>query len=144
MSIIVLIFREEIFEALKAVSIPVIYGPMDSFSNKVELKHDRWRNAEGLLKSQIRFSLMSDHSIHLQRNIFYPLRYLLRLGLSKFNSISKVTSEAAEILGIEKLGQIKEGFKASLVVWNGDPFSITSHPILVVGEGKIVYKESFW
>lgn len=133
--------REEIFTALKAVSIPVIYGPMDSFPNKVELKHDRWRNAKGLLKSQVRFSLMSDHPILIQRNIFYTLRHLLRLGLSKSNAISKITSEAAEILGIEKLGQIKEGFKASLVVWNGDPFSITSYPILVLGEGKIVYKE---
>jgi imidazolonepropionase-like amidohydrolase len=84
---------------------------------------------------------MSDHPIILQRNIFYTLRHLLRLGLSKSNAISKITSEAAEILGIEKLGQIKEGFKASLIVWNGDPFTITSYPTLVVGEGKIVYKE---
>jgi imidazolonepropionase-like amidohydrolase len=133
--------REEVFAALKAVSIPVIYGPMDSFSNKIELKHDRWRNAEVLLKSKVRFSLMSDHPIILQRNIFYTLRHLLRLGLSKSNAISKITSESAGILGIENLGQIKEGFKASLIVWNGDPFSLTSYPILVVGEGKIVYKE---
>jgi len=133
--------REEVFAALKAVSIPVIYGPMDSFSNKIELKHDRWRNAKVLLKSKVRFSLMSDHPIILQRNIFYTLRHLLRLGLSKSNAISKITSEAAEILGIENLGQIKEGFKASMIGWNGDPFSITSYPILVIGEGKIVYKE---
>lgn len=133
--------RECVFATLKAVSIPVICGPMDSFSNKIELKHDRWRNAEVLLKSKVRFSLMSDHPIILQRNIFYTLRHLLRLGLSKSNAISKITSEAAEILGIENLGQIKEGFKASLIVWNGDHFSITSYPILIVGEGKIVYKE---
>jgi len=133
--------REEIFAALNRVSIPIIYGPMDSFPNKVELKHDKWRNAEGLLKSKAKFSLMSDHPIILQRNIFYTLRHLLRLGLSKPCAISKITSEAAEILGIEKLGQVKEGFKTSLVVWNGDPFSITSYPILIVGEGRIVYKE---
>lgn len=84
---------------------------------------------------------MSDHPIILQRNIFYTLRHLLRLGLSKSCAISKITSEAAEILGMEKLGRIKEGFKTSLVVWNGDPFSVTSYPILIVGEGRIVYKE---
>ena len=28
-----------------------------------------------------------------------------------------------------------------MIGWNGDPFSITSYPILVIGEGKIVYKE---
>ena len=87
---------------------------------------------------------MSDYPIILQRNIFYTLRHLLRLGLSKSLAISKITSEAPGILGIDKIGQIKEGFKASLIVWNGDPFSITSYLTLVVGEGKIVYKEQIY
>ena len=28
-----------------------------------------------------------------------------------------------------------------MVVWNGDPFSLSSHPILVIGEGRTVYDE---
>ena len=28
-----------------------------------------------------------------------------------------------------------------MVVWNGDPFSLSSHPILVIGEGRIVFDE---
>ncbi len=34
---------------------------MDSFSNKDELRYNNWRNAELLLKSGAKFSLMSDH-----------------------------------------------------------------------------------
>ena len=135
------VHRVEIFEALKANSIPIIYGPMDSFSNKDELRHNSWRNAELLLQSGAKFSLMSDHPIILQRNMFYTVRHLLRFGLSKAGAISKITSEAAEIIGAPNLGQIKPGYKASLIVWNGDPFSITSYPILVIGEGQVVYKD---
>ena len=135
------VHREEVFTALKASSIPVIYGPMDSFPYKVELKHESWRNAEKLLNSGAKFSIMSDHPVILQRNILYSLRHLLRFGLSKADAISKISKEAAEIIGAQNIGQVGAGFKASIVVWNGDPFSLSSYPILVIAEGRTVYEE---
>jgi imidazolonepropionase-like amidohydrolase len=135
------IYREEVFSALKAASIPIVYGPMDSFPYKVELKHESWRNVEKLLNSGAKFSIMSDHPVILQRNMFYTLRHLLRFGLSKADAISKITKESAEIIGGQGIGQIQPGFKASLVAWNGDPFSLASHPVLVIAEGKTVYEE---
>jgi imidazolonepropionase-like amidohydrolase len=136
------VHREEIFRELKGASLPVIYGPMDAFPYKVELKHESWKNVEKLLNSGIKFSLMSDHPVILQRNIFYSLRHMLRFGLSKAHAISKITKDAAEIIGVQNIGQIRPGFKASLIVWNGDPFSLSSHPILVIAEGRPVYDES--
>jgi imidazolonepropionase-like amidohydrolase len=135
------VHREEIFTALKASSIPIIYGPMDSFPYKVELKHESWRNAEKLLNSGAKFSIMSDHPVILQRNIIYSLKHLLRFGLSKADAISKISKEAAEIIGAQNIGQVRAGFKASIVVWNGDPFSLSSYPILVIAEGRTVYEE---
>jgi imidazolonepropionase-like amidohydrolase len=135
------VHRQEVFGALRDASIPVIYGPMDAFPYKVELKHESWKNVEVLLKSTAKFSLMSDHPVILQRNIFYTLRHLLRFGLSKAEAISKIT-EPAEIIGAHNIiGQVKPGFKASMVIWNGDPLLLTSHPILVIAEGKVVYEE---
>jgi imidazolonepropionase-like amidohydrolase len=135
------VHREEIFTALKASSVPIIYGPMDSFPYKVELKHESWRNAEKLLNSGAKFSIMSDHPVILQRNIFYSLRHLLRFGLSKAHAISKITKEAAEIIGAQNIGQVRVGYKASLVLWNGDPFTLSNYPISVIAEGKMVYQE---
>jgi hypothetical protein len=62
-------------------------------------------------------------------------------SLSRANAISKITKEAAEIIGTQNIGQIKPGFKASIVVWNGDPFSLYSHPTLIIAEGRTVYDE---
>src|SRR5919108_355484 len=53
------VHREEIFRNLRAASLPVIYGPMDAFPYKVELKHESWKNVEKLLNSGLKFSLMS-------------------------------------------------------------------------------------
>jgi len=94
-----------------------------------------------VLASGIKFCMMSDHPVLLQRNMFYTLRHFMRFGLSKEQAVSKVTKEAAEILGAPGLGEVKEGYKASLVVWSGDPFDVASHPKLVIGEGKTVYEE---
>jgi imidazolonepropionase-like amidohydrolase len=114
---------------------------LDAFPYKVELKHESWKNVKKLLNSGIKFSLMSDHPVILQRNIFYSLRHMLRFGLSKAHAISKITKDAAEIIGVQNIGQIRPGFKASLIVWNGDPFSLSSYPKLVIAEGRTVYEE---
>jgi hypothetical protein len=37
------VHRKEVFESLRYASIPVIYGPMDAFPYKGELKHESWR-----------------------------------------------------------------------------------------------------
>jgi imidazolonepropionase-like amidohydrolase len=135
------IYRRDVFSFLNSNNIPIIYGPLDSFPYKVELKHESWKNIKPLIDSKAKFSLMSDHPVILQRNMFYTLRHLLRFGLSKSEAISKITKESADIIGIYDLGQIKPGFKSSFVIWNGDPFSITNYPVMSIAEGQIVYQE---
>ncbi|PSO06392.1 imidazolonepropionase [Candidatus Marsarchaeota G2 archaeon BE_D] len=135
------IYREEVFRAVKHAGVPLVYGPMDSFPYKVELKHESWRNAKVVLASGIKFCMMSDHPVLLQRNMFYTLRHFMRFGLKREHAISKLTKEAAEIIGAKDLGQVRGGYKASLVVWSGDPFNVESYPKLVVGEGRIVHQE---
>jgi imidazolonepropionase-like amidohydrolase len=61
--------------------------------------------------------------------------------MSKADAISKITKEAADIIGVNDIGQVKPGYKASFVGWNGDPFSLSSYPVLVIAEGKTVYQE---
>jgi imidazolonepropionase-like amidohydrolase len=136
------VHREEVFAALRKAGIPIIYGPTDAFPYKVELKHESWKNAEKLLRSGAKFSIMSDHPVTLQRNLLYSLRHLLRFGLSRAQAISKITREPAEIIGAQNIGEVRQGFKASLVVWSGDPFSLASYPTLVVAEGDIVHESS--
>ena len=47
--------------------------------------------------------------------------------MSKAKAISKITKESIEIIGANDLGQIKPGIISSLIVWNGDPFSLDSY-----------------
>ncbi|MHA1608430.1 MAG: amidohydrolase family protein [Candidatus Njordarchaeales archaeon] len=136
------VHRVEIFRKIKEANVPIIYGPIDSFAYKTELKHDTYKNVKALIESKAKFTLMTDHPVMLARNLHLQLRYFLMYGLSEEKAISIITKEAAEILGISDiLGTVEPGKLASLVVWNTNPFYLGAHPIAIIAEGKVIYKK---
>ena len=131
-----------IFTMLKKRNIPVVYGPLDAFPYKVELKHMNWKNISHLLDSKVDFGLMTDHPVVLQTSFLYQLRLFTRLGLNKEQAIRIITYQNAKILGIDTiLGTLEKRKWASFICWNGDPFDMTKYPVAVYGEGKLLYSE---
>jgi imidazolonepropionase-like amidohydrolase len=134
------IFEGRVYEELARRDVPVIYGPLDSFAYKVELRHEDPRNVRLLVESGVRFGLMTDHPVILQSTLLLCLRWFLRAGLSPAEAIGIVTRRNAEILGVaDRLGTLERGRWASLVCWDGDPFELASQPALVLGEGRPVH-----
>lgn len=131
----------ELWEKVKKRNMPLIYGPVDSFSYKVELKNEDWRNMRYLVESGLKFAVMSDHPVVLQRNLPLQLRFFRRFGMSREESIALISGNSADILGLKNIGKVKKGYLASLVVWNGEPFSMEAWPTMVIGEGRVVYEE---
>jgi imidazolonepropionase-like amidohydrolase len=130
----------EIFQELRRRKIPVVYGPVDSFAYKVELKHENWRNIRHLIASGVDFGLMSDHPVTLARQLFLQTRWFIRAGFSKQQAIELITHRNARILGIDDhVGSLEKGKWASFSCWNGDPFDLASYPVAVFGEGQLVY-----
>ena len=134
------VHRPEIFRELKKRKIPVVYGPIDSFAYKVELKHEDRRNVRYLVQSGVEFGLMTDHPITLARQLLMQTRWFLRAGLSKQQAIELISRRNAKILGIDdRLGTLEKGKWASFVCWNGDPFDLASYPVAAYGEGQLLY-----
>lgn len=137
------VHQPAIYAQLKKKNIPVVFGPMDAFAYKVELKHEAWRNVRHLIEAKIPFGLMTDHPVVLSRNLFLQTRLLVRAGMSKQQAIEVITRQNAAILGLDKLlGSLKKGKWASFVCFNGDPFDMTNYPCAVYGEGKILFKDN--
>ncbi len=132
-----------IFEELRKRNIPVVYGPVDGFPYKVELKHENWRNIKHLLDSGVEFGLMSDHPVTPARQLLLQTRWLIRCGLSRQQAVEVLTRSNARILGLEEtLGTLEQGKWASFVCWNSDPFDLTGYPVAVYGEGDLLYQAS--
>jgi imidazolonepropionase-like amidohydrolase len=130
----------EIFGELKKAGIPVIYGPVDAFASKVELKHKNWQNIRHLLESGVQYGLMTDHPVTPARNLLMQTRWFIRAGLSKQQAVELISRRNAEILGIDRMvGTLRKGRWASFVCWNGDPFDLTKYPVAVFAEGSQIY-----
>jgi len=130
-----------VFERIKRERVPLVYGPVDAHAYKTELKHESYRNIKFLVQARPFFALMSDHPVVLQRNLFLQTRFLLRYGMDPTEAIATVTYNPARILGLDA-GAVREGWRASLVVWKTDPFRLDSYPIAVIGEGRILHEEA--
>jgi imidazolonepropionase-like amidohydrolase len=131
-----------IYAALKDRGIPVVFGPLDAFAYKVELRHENWRNVRHLLQSGVDFGLMTDHPVIPQRNLLLELRWFIRCGLNRQDAIEIITRRNAQILGIDGfLGTLGKGKWASFSCWNGDPFDVTRYPVKVIAEGEVVFEE---
>ena len=131
-----------IYAALKERGIPVVYGPLDAFAYKVELRHENWRNVRHLIESGVDFGLMTDHPVIPQRNLLLGLRWFIRCGLNRQDAIEIITRRNAQILGVDGfLGTLGKGKWASFSCWNGDPFDTTRYPVKVVAEGEVVFEE---
>jgi imidazolonepropionase-like amidohydrolase len=127
----------EAFNRLKEEKISLIYGPLDSFAYKVELKDDDTENVKKLIESGLEFGIMTDHPVVLQRNLILQLKHLLKHGMKKEDCIKVITKTNAKILEIDDvLGTLEKDKWASFICWNGDPFSLESYPLKVYGEGK--------
>ena len=88
----------------------------------MELKHENWRNVRFLLESGVDFGLMTDHPVIPQRNLALELRWFMRCGLNRQDSLEIITRRNAEILGIDgQLGTLEKGKWASFTCWNGTP-----------------------
>jgi len=132
----------DIFKELKRRQISVVYGPLDAFAYKVELRHENWRNIHHLLNSGVRFGLMTDHPVVASRQLLLQTRWFLRAGFTEQQAIEILTRHNAEILGLDKnLGSLEKGKWASFIGWNGNPFDLNHYPLTVYGEGQRVFHE---
>jgi imidazolonepropionase-like amidohydrolase len=62
-------------------------------------------------------------------------------GLSRADALRSATSASARYLGLPRLGQVKAGFMADLVLLSGNPLEDLRHlrnPLLVIKDGEIV------
>jgi imidazolonepropionase-like amidohydrolase len=66
--------------------------------------------------------------------------YAMKAGLSFEGALEAVTTAPAKIIGVERrMGMVKAGLDADLVLWSGEPFASTTRPIAVLVSGKPVY-----
>ena len=131
-----------IVEELKQEGLYAVVGPSLSDRSKYELKNLTFETAGVLSKAGIKIAIMTDHPV-------IPLQYLpmcaalaVKAGMDETEALKAITIYAAEILGIDdRVGSIKEGKDADLVIWEGHPFELQSTVEYTIINGSVIYKK---
>ncbi|EMD00876.1 hypothetical protein BAUCODRAFT_29260 [Baudoinia panamericana UAMH 10762] len=79
---------------------------------------------------------VSDNPVLNAQHVVFEAAKAYRNGLPYHAALAAVTAEPARVLGLgERIGKLKEGFDADIVVWDSDPLSVGATPVQVWIDG---------
>ncbi len=130
-----------IADHIKASGVSVIIGPTMTFKTKIELRNKSFETPKVMYEKGVPFALMTDHPVIEEKYLPLCAALYVKDGLPKEEGLKAITINAAKILGLDnKIGSIKEGKDADLVLFDGCPLEIFTNTLYTIIDGKIIYK----
>jgi imidazolonepropionase-like amidohydrolase len=127
----------ECADRLAAAKVPVAFGPLT-----VTDRRDTLEAPAALVRAGVPVAFVSDAPSTPEEHLRVTAAFAVKYGMDREAALRALTTVPAEILGLAKeCGSIAEGRAADLVVWSGDPLSLTSAPELVIVDGRIVWRK---
>jgi imidazolonepropionase-like amidohydrolase len=127
---------------LVRLKVPVIWGPLVRFDERLELKGRDDATPAKLRSAGVPFAFGTlDDQPSASRFLPLGAAETLRSGLSADDALAAITSASARILGVEdRVGTLAPGRDADLVVATGSPFDPASRVELVLVDGKVAWE----
>jgi len=129
-----------IAEEIAASGYPAIVGPSLSSRTKDEVACSDFKTPCVLKKAGVTVALTTDHPV--SRIQYLPLCAALaaKEGLDEMDALRAITIDAARICRVDhRLGSLKEGKDADLVIYDGSPLEIHSSVCMTLINGRIVW-----
>ena len=127
-------------EAIAKAGVPVILHPTLA-RDFGEAENMSKESASILKKAGIPVALQSGFESYVPKTrvVLFEAGTTAAFGLTMEEALATITSDAARILGIDKrVGSLEAGKDGDLALYDGDPFSWTSHCVGTVIEGEVV------
>ena len=123
-------------------NIPVSVGPSLVGFEKVELRNITFETPAKLWKAGVKISIQSDSFTRLRYFSVLPCM-AIKEGLPVNEALKSITINAAEMIGVaNRLGSLKEGKDADLVIWTDHPLkNFYAENKMTFIDGKIAYKK---
>ena len=104
----------------------------DNMYYKVESYRASERSGQILYENGITPVYVSDNPVINSQHVKQEAAKAYGYGLPYHVALAGITSAPAELLGLgERLGKVKAGFDADIVVWDSDPLSLGAAPLQV-------------
>jgi imidazolonepropionase-like amidohydrolase len=119
----------------------------DEWGFKPELYDTSFYLPKYLVDAGIPLVLTTDHPAGYGKLLTYQAQVAYHYGVDADHAIASLTGVPAKALGLDnRIGYIRPGFDADLVVWNKHPLQLGATPLLVSINGDVVINatESLW
>jgi imidazolonepropionase-like amidohydrolase len=129
-----------VLDEIKKAGIPVIIHPTMMRTNG-DGQHASFETAGKVADFGIPLAFQSGYEGYVPKTrvITFEAAIAVANGLSFDKAMKALTIDAAKILGIDgRVGSLKAGKDADVVLYDGDPFEYTSHVEKVIVNGKVV------
>ncbi|MEV1175927.1 amidohydrolase [Nonomuraea sp. NPDC049784] len=127
-------------DTLAARNIPVIIGPLFTSRSKVELRQRSLRNPGILARAGVKLAITTDHPVVPIHFLVHQATLAVKEGLDPAEALRSITLNPARIMGIDdRVGALKPGLDADVVIWSGDPLDVMSRALRVFVSGQEVY-----
>ncbi len=127
---------------IKKSGFPAIVGPDLASRNKIEVQNMAFKTAGVLEKEGVTVAVTTDHPVSLIQSLPLCAGLAVKEGLSMEAGLKALTISAARICRMDhKVGSIKVGKLADLVLFKGHPFETFSKVLFTMIDGEIVYRD---
>jgi len=126
-------------DEIAAADVPVMVHPLQNLPSSFSRLGTRFDNATLLAAAGVRLILTTAarHGAHDVRKLRQEAGNAIAWGLPRDAALRAVTSEPARVFGMGRdYGQLARGQVANVVVWNGDPFELTTWATHVFVRGR--------
>ena len=131
-----------IVDQIKKSGFNAIIGPSYGDKPKPELKNKTFETAAILSKAGVKVAIMTDNPVLPQGDLPMFAAMAVKAGMDREEALKAISINAAEITGIaDRVGSIKAGKDADIVIWNNDPFSLEAETGLVMISGEVVHSK---
>lgn len=136
-----------IADRLAKQRVPVMTGAMNNDPDSFNTLGQRQENAALLHKAGVPLVIIGngggDEEAFNARNIRYEAGNAVAYGLSWEDALRAITLGPAEVLGVaDRVGSLRPGREANVVIWSGDPFEFATAPEQVYIRGQKITPES--
>jgi imidazolonepropionase-like amidohydrolase len=128
-------------DRLAAAHVPVLTGAMNNIPDNFARLNQRQENAAILRRAGVQVVLVgnddSDESRFNARNIKYEAGNAVAYGMNYDDALRAITLTPAEVFGLSnRIGSLRVGREANLVIWSGDPFEFSTRAEHVFIHGR--------
>jgi imidazolonepropionase-like amidohydrolase len=130
-----------IADVLAERDIPVILGPLFTSRSKVEVRNRTLRSAGILNRAGVKVAITTDHPVVPINFLVYQAALAVKDGLDPEAALRALTVNPASMLGLDdRIGALKAGLDADVVLWSGDPLNMMNRALRVFVRGSEVYR----